>query len=351
MKSWFKITALAASNTVEIDLTDEIGAYGITTQTFLDALRPHQGKDLTINVDCPGGSCEDGLSIYDAIGQFTGRITMNIIGTAASMASVIILAAEDRTIAENGRIMIHRVSAGIRGNPDQLQAATDLARQFEERIIGIYKAKLSLTEEDIRDKMKTEIGTWFFGEEAVKAGFATRSKTKTKARAFKAEWSPLFTMLPAALFDTTTQTTPNSDPLVTHDIPHMKAIHALASLVGLALKGDETEDQIVTACQAHKPAAPKFELNLEDPETVAHFQKLVDKTTQPLRDQITNLQALIKNGPAGSAGAGSPVPAPGPGEGKTKDQQITDLQAELTACKDPRERGKIITAIAKLRAA
>jgi hypothetical protein len=88
----------------------------------------------------------------------------------------------------------------------------------------------------------------------------------------------------------------------------MKAILALASLCGVALKGDETEDQIAAAVQAHKPAPQKIELNLEDAETKAHFEGLVTTATKPLNGKIEALEALIKNGAAGSAGAGSPVP-------------------------------------------
>jgi len=309
-KTWFNITN-AASSSVEIDLMDEIGAYGITTKAFIEAVRPHKNKDVTFNIDCPGGSCEDGLSIYDFIGEFTGTVTMNIIGTAASMASVIILAAKERTIAENGRIMIHRVNAGARGNADQLQAAADATRGIEERIIGIYRDKLAITEEEIREKMKTEMGTWFFGEQAVAAGFATRTNAKTKARAFKAEWSPLFTMLPAALFDTP----PPSSPLAPSIPTNMKALLALASLVGITVKGDETEDQLTAAITAHKPAPKNIVIDFEDESVKAAFTARITDATKDANAKITALEtelakitALLTNGAAAAAGGNPPVP-------------------------------------------
>ncbi|MCG3206279.1 MAG: ATP-dependent Clp protease proteolytic subunit [Elusimicrobia bacterium] len=317
-KTWFTITA-SASNTVEIDLLDEIGAFGISTQSFLDALRPHKGKNVTFNVDCPGGSCEDGLSIYDAISEFTGKVTMNIVGTAASMASVIILAADERIIAANGRVMIHRVTAGIRGNPDQLQAGADLARQFEERIIGIYRAKLAMPEEEIRDKMKTEIGTWFFGEEAVKAGFATRSNGSTKARAFKAEWSPLFTMLPAALFDTSAPPPAHADPHPQLTPSEMKALLALAKKIGIAFADNATEDQIVTAIDAWQPPSKNVVIDFEDADVKAAFGKRITDATAAdkakitaLETELANIKALLTNGPASAAGGNPAVTAPPP---------------------------------------
>ena len=346
MKSWFKITA-SATGTASIDIFDEIGFWGITAKDFVAQLRALTGvQALTLNIDSPGGSVEDGFTIYDAIMDLGIPVTANITGTAASMASVIMLAASKIKIAEHGRVMIHRVTGGAAGNADDMAAAAAVIKQFEDRIVAVYVERTGKDEAEIRDLMKAEMGTWFFGQEAIDAGFADELIKGTRATAFKPQWAKNFTMLPAALFDTRSETKPTAPPLP----KNMKAILALASLVGVALKGDETEDQIVTACQAHKPAPQKLELNLEDAETKAHFDGLVSNATKPLQAKIEALEALIKNGAAGSAGAGSPVPGAG-GQAKSKDEQITDLQAELSACKDSRERGKIINAIAKLRSA
>jgi hypothetical protein len=134
----------------------------------------------------------------------------------------------------------------------------------------------------------------------------------------------------------------------------MKALLALASLVGITVKGDETEDQLTDLIAAYKPAVPKVEMNLEDPETKKLFDDAVAAGCAAIKSEftaeITKLQALVKNGAAAAAGAGAPVPATGTTHGKTKEDQIADLQSELSGCKDSRERGKIIVSIAKLRA-
>ena len=308
MSKWFTITNSAASGSAVIDIFDEIGAWGISAKSFVDQLRLITGlKSLTLNIDSPGGSVDDGLTIYDAIKALGIPVTSNVTGTAASMASVIMLAADKITIAENGRVMIHRVSGGVYGDPDDVAAAAAVMKQFEDRIINIYMARTGKDEETIRDLMKAEIGTWFFGQEAVDAGFADEVVTGVKAKAFQSNWMKNFTMLPVALFDIA----PDAKP--TALLPqNMKAILALASLVGLSLKGDETEDQLCAAIAAHTPTPPKMELNVEDPETKAHFQKLVDDATAALKADVVNLTALIKNGAAGAAGAGAPVTAAAP---------------------------------------
>lgn len=212
--SWFTFRN-SGSDSLTIDILDEIGGWGISAKDFANQLKalPH-AKAITLNLDCPGGDCNDGFTIYDALTGSGADITVNITGLAASMASVIMLAGKTINIAENGRVMIHRVSGGAAGNPDDMEAAAKLMKQFEDRIVGLYVARTGLVEDEIRDMMKAQMGTWFFGQEAVDAGFAD-AVIPTKARAFKNSWAPMFTMLPAALFDSAAAdmepSTPSSD--------------------------------------------------------------------------------------------------------------------------------------------
>lgn len=337
-KQWFKITASSAV-TAEIYVLDEIGSFGVSAEAFITALRELKTKgiqNIKINIDSPGGDCEAGFSIYDMMREFEGEITANVIGTAASMASVILLAADKRTIAANGRIMIHRPTAGIKGNPDDLAAGARIAAQFEERIVALYVERTGMTDAKIRDLMKSRLGTWFFGKEAVEAGFVDSVNEAAPARAFKNEWAHLFTVLPSALFDTRQPPIPSDHPTT----PDMKAILALAALAGITVKGDETEDQLETLIKAHKPKEQKFEMNLEDSETKKLFAAAVKagidealpgavKTaTKPFEDEMEKLRALITNGQSkGSQGAPPVHGKGGDGEGKKKPMARSDFNS------------------------
>lgn len=200
--SWFSIRNSSADSLV-IDLHDEIGAWGITAKDFAATLKAAgKPRAITLNVDCPGGDCNDGFTIYDSLIASGADITVNITGLAASMASVIMLAGNTIRIAENGRVMVHRVTGGAMGNADELDAAAKVIKQFEDRIVSLYMKRTKKDEAEIRDMMKAQLGTWFFGNEAVEAGFADEVIQGTKAKAFRGEWAAKFTYLPAALFDT-----------------------------------------------------------------------------------------------------------------------------------------------------
>lgn len=352
-RSWFKITASSADSLV-IDITDEIGFWGVSAKAFAQQLKAAgKPKSITLNLDCPGGDCNDGFTIFDALKNSGADITVNITGLAASMASVIMLAGNKIRIAENGRVMIHRVTGGAAGNADEVDAAAKVIKQFEDRIVALYVERTGKTEEAVRELMKAQMGTWFFGQQAIDEGFADELISGKKASAFKNEWAHLFTALPSALFDTRETATP--PPRQTSP---MKALLALAALAGITIKGDETEEQLETLIKAHKPKEQKFEMNLEDPATkklfddavaagiTAALPTAVEKATAPFKAEIDKLSALITNGAArGSQGA---PPVAGGGEAGGKDK-ITELREQLTTCSDPAERGKIAALIRAAR--
>ena len=205
MKTWFTIKASASSDTASITIHDEIGYFGVSAKDFVAQMKaiPSNVLNLTVSIDSPGGDVNDGLTIFDAISAFKsrgGNVSVDIIGLAASMASVIMLAGNNIRIAENGRVMIHRVTGGVYGNADDLAAGAQLVKQMEDRIISIYQTKTGKDEVALRDMMKAELGTWFFGQEAVDNGFADEVMSGVAATAFKPQWAACFTMLPAALF-------------------------------------------------------------------------------------------------------------------------------------------------------
>lgn len=369
MSKWFQIKNLGSA-TGEIRLRGIIGysnkasddwwgyseGQAGTVKEFEEELR-ELGDIATLNlyISSEGGIVSDGLAIHNILKRHTAKVIAHIDGYAFSIATVVAMAADEIRMPSNALLMIHNASTYGGGDYRDFEREAEGLKVHNAAIRRAYAAKSGRDEKEFIGLM--DATTYMDGPTAKSLGLCDTITDEVALSNIvihpRIKASADFAKLPAHLaarFDIPAQTTPPREPPAPAPAPMNKLILALASLVGVALKGDETEDQAIAAITAHKPSPPKFELNLEDPETVAHFDKLVNKTTQSLQDKITALEALIKNGAAGSAGAGSPVPGAG-GQAKSKDEQITDLQAELSACKDSRERGKIIDSIAKLRAA
>lgn len=128
---------------------------------------------LDIEINSPGGSVFDGYTIYNEIMALRDRgVTVNarITGMAASMASVIAMAATRIFIAKHGRMMIHDASGGIMGNADELRKQADLLDSISADIANIYADRTGKDVSDVRAMMKKE--TWMNAATALENKFA-----------------------------------------------------------------------------------------------------------------------------------------------------------------------------------
>lgn len=168
--NWYNIKNVAEGNITEVMIYDEIGMYGVDAKSFIDDVKNlPKNTSVLLRINSPGGSVIDGLAIYDAISRLPQKVTSRIEGIAASMASVIALAADEVVMSENSLYMIHNVWGGEVGESDDLRKAADLMDKMGERLVNIYVSKSGQKEEQIRAWMDEE--TWFNSSEAVEAGF------------------------------------------------------------------------------------------------------------------------------------------------------------------------------------
>ena len=130
---------------------------------------------LDIDIHSPGGSVIDGYVLYNELMDLRERgvYVTAYITLAASMASVIAMAADKIVMKRGGRMMIHEASAGIRGNAEQIRQQAELLESISDEIAGIYADRTKLLKEEVRDMMKKE--TWMSAEEAISMGFADES--------------------------------------------------------------------------------------------------------------------------------------------------------------------------------
>src|SRR5690554_176290 len=168
-KTWYQINAKAGSP-AEIFIYDEIGAFGISAKQFADDLKPHaNARQLTLRINSPGGSVFDGNAIYNQLKQHPAKITAHIDGIAASMASVIAMAADKIIMPENALMMIHNPWTISAGDSDQLRKDAELLDKVKTTLVGAY-GRSAMTDDEIVAIMDAE--TWLTAAEAVEMGFA-----------------------------------------------------------------------------------------------------------------------------------------------------------------------------------
>ena len=98
--------AAEADSQATISVLDPIGADfwgdGVTAKRISAALRYVGDVPVTVNINSPGGDYFEGLAIYNLLREHKGAVTVNILGIAASAASVIAMAGDEVRIARAG---------------------------------------------------------------------------------------------------------------------------------------------------------------------------------------------------------------------------------------------------------
>lgn len=137
-------------------------------------LERNGAKNVTIHLHSEGGNVLEGNAIFNIIQQSSLHVKIIIEGIAASMASVIILAADEVEICENAFIMIHRPNGGGRGNVDEVAATLKILQDIEDVFIRVYSSKTGLAAEQVKVQWLNGAYNWLNADEAVKYGFANR---------------------------------------------------------------------------------------------------------------------------------------------------------------------------------
>src|ERR1700680_2848049 len=97
-------------------------------------------KDISIYVNCPGGSIYSGLAIYDTMQFIKPQIQTICVGVAMSMGSLLLAggAKGKRFSLPNSRLLIHQPSAGFEGQSTDIEIHAQEILNMHRRIDEIY---------------------------------------------------------------------------------------------------------------------------------------------------------------------------------------------------------------------
>lgn len=175
LASWNAGLRAAAPSGNVISILDVIGfdwwtGEGVTSKTVASSLRALGDQDVTVLINSPGGDYFEGLAIYNLLRDYKGKVTVKVLGIAASAASVIAMAGDEVFIARAGFLMIHNTWLSTSGDRHQLRETADWLEPFDATAVDIYGSRSSLDAAEIAAMLDKE--TWIGGTEAVAKGFA-----------------------------------------------------------------------------------------------------------------------------------------------------------------------------------
>ena len=166
-RKWYEINN--SVDVTDVYLFNDIGTFGVSAQSFVEEIKEYEGKELAIHINSLGGEVFDGMAIYSIIQRRKAKTTVYIEGIAASIASVIALAADEVIMSENSLLMIHNAWGGTQGDASEMRKQADVLDKITNEIAEIYVKKTKRPYNEIIEMMAEE--TWLTAEEAVALGF------------------------------------------------------------------------------------------------------------------------------------------------------------------------------------
>jgi len=191
------VRAAAEDDETTISVYETIGADpwtggGMTAKRMGGILRAVGDKDITVNINSPGGDLFEGIAIYNQLRAHKGKVTVRVIALAASAASVIAMAGDRIEIARSAFFMVHNCWVIAMGNRHDLEEIAGWLEPFDAAMVDVYAARTGLDAKKVAKLMDDE--TWIGGSAAVDQGFADdfvpADQVKEDAKA-KAEAAPI----------------------------------------------------------------------------------------------------------------------------------------------------------------
>jgi ATP-dependent Clp protease protease subunit len=120
-------------------IDDEIANLTIAELLHLESEEPD--KDISLYINCPGGSVYAGLAIYDTIQFVKPDVSTFCVGMAMSLGALLLAggAKGKRRALPNAKILIHQLWGGFEGQASDIeihaQEAIALKRSLEDIIV------------------------------------------------------------------------------------------------------------------------------------------------------------------------------------------------------------------------
>ena len=166
---------LLKSRTVIISqqVNSELSAKVLNQLVLLEQEDPKQG--ITVFINSPGGEIFSGFAIFDMLKFIECSITTVVTGFAASMGSVLSLAADEgrRFAMPQAKIMIHQpMLMGYQGRAADCEIQAKEILKTRDHLINLYSEQTGKDYEEIKQAIDRD--NWFTSEEAMEFGLLDR---------------------------------------------------------------------------------------------------------------------------------------------------------------------------------
>lgn len=183
-KKWLSIQAkqIGEEKVAEVRIYDEIGFWGTTAKSFVEELDAAavDATKIVVSINSPGGNVFDAFAIYNALMRHKLPVETRADGVAASAASLVFMAGDERIMPENAILMVHNAWIITAGTADELRNTAEMMDKARDGIVAAYR-RSGLTDEKIIELM--DATTWMDALEAQSMGFCSLIEEPVKLAA------------------------------------------------------------------------------------------------------------------------------------------------------------------------
>jgi len=155
---------------------------GIAPEPFSALVREAStASKLHLRINSPGGSVYAARAMETALREFKGTLVTHVDGVAASAATLLAVAGQERLITKGAQFMIHKAWTWSAGNEDDYLKMAGLLGKTDGQLAETYADITGRPIDELLALMRAE--TWYTGREAVEAGFATSLAEDAQASA------------------------------------------------------------------------------------------------------------------------------------------------------------------------
>lgn len=173
LERWEPEVRAAKEDDNTVSIYDVIGegwdGAGVTVNRVSAALRAIGKRDVVVNINSPGGDFFEGVAIYNVLREHPGKVTVRIMGLAASAASVIAMAGDEILMGDGAFLMIHNAWAIAIGNRHDMAEASRVLEPFDAAMANVYADRTGLPVVKVARLMDEE--TWIGADRAIEDGF------------------------------------------------------------------------------------------------------------------------------------------------------------------------------------
>lgn len=297
---------------------------------FCESIKPYDNK-VDIQIHCDGGSVTEGWAIYDRLRALSGKeITCTVVGNAASMATVILMAApkERRKAYRDAHFLVHNPYICAWGldntmTADQLQQKADDLRAEQDKILNLYVERCGCDRAEMQALMNEN--KYIDCDRAMEMGLIGSTIVPATAKANKQNNNIINHQNSKAMAEKKIEVKQSLLDKMLCKLGLKSMDDAAASLLGMDLNTADGQTLTVErdegAPQVGDKATPDGTFEMPDGSKITVKDGVITEITPASGSDGTEDDAKKGDGSGGDGDNG--------GSDDDKDKQIADLQAQV----------------------